>query len=180
MQDVLYCAYAVILLTADELFGPPCPVPAIVNNPKLTAPRPGWLNMGSAAFMVFGPDPRDNDETLGAQYLARSVGGLPEKRVDYEVPTLLRPRLGDPNAGKAPVEHHVKSDYESRFDDGFRLKPWAKSLGPCHLGGTACPSQAMPQIGPHYIEFEEYFGGYNFGSGNAQLDLKSFKFDWAC
>jgi hypothetical protein len=42
------------------------------------------------------------------------------------------------------------------------------------------PCQAVPEMSPFYIEFEEYFGGYNFGTGNAQLDFKDMKFDWAC
>ena len=28
------------------------------------------------------------------------------------------------------------------------------------------------------MEFEEYLGGYKFG-GNAQLDFRDMKFDWA-
>ena len=42
------------------------------------------------------------------------------------------------------------------------------------------PCQAVPEMSPFYIEFEEYFGGYNFGGGNAQLDFGGMKFDWAC
>ena len=32
-----------------------------------------------------------------------------------------------------------------------------------------------PEFSPFYVEFEEYFGG-----GNAQLDFRDMKFDWAC
>jgi hypothetical protein len=42
------------------------------------------------------------------------------------------------------------------------------------------PCQAVPEMSPFYIEFEEYFGGYNFGGGNAQLDFRDMTFDWAC
>ena len=42
------------------------------------------------------------------------------------------------------------------------------------------PIQAIPEFSPFYIGFEESFGGYNFGTGNAQLDFKRMKFDWAC
>ncbi|MBF8869523.1 hypothetical protein GUK05_04655 [Escherichia coli] len=35
-------------------------------------------------------------------------------------------------------------------------------------------------MSPFYIEFEEYFGGYNFGTGNAWLDFKNMKFDFSC
>lgn len=59
-------------------------------------------------------------------------------------------------------------------------EPWLKQLKPNHIGGTMRPAQAAPNFSPYYIEFEEYFGGYNFGSGNAQLDFRDMKFDWAC
>lgn len=43
------------------------------------------------------------------------------------------------------------------------------------------PVQAVPHFSPYYIGFEESLGGYNFGGGgNAQLDFKDMKFDWAC
>jgi len=64
--------------------------------------------------------------------------------------------------------------------DNFRLHEWGKDHAPNHLGGTMRPCQAVPEMSPFYIEFEEYFGGYNFGGGNAQLDFKDMKFDWAC
>lgn len=59
-------------------------------------------------------------------------------------------------------------------------EPWLKQLKPNHIGGTMRPAQAAPSFSPYYIEFEEYFGGYNFGGGNAQLDFRDMKFDWAC
>lgn len=40
--------------------------------------------------------------------------------------------------------------------------------------------QAVPEMNPFYIEFEEYSGGYNFGDCNAQLDFRDMKFDWTC
>ena len=44
------------------------------------------------------------------------------------------------------------------------------------------PIQAHPEpaFSSHYIEFEEVLGGFNFGSGCAQLDLEQMRFDWAC
>lgn len=70
--------------------------------------------------------------------------------------------------------------YTQFYDDGFQPHDWAKTLGRCHLGGTMFPIQHPPAMGGRYIEFEEYFGNFNFGSGNAQLDLRTFSFDWAC
>ena len=64
--------------------------------------------------------------------------------------------------------------------DNFRLHEWSKDHARNHIGGTMRPCQAVPEMSPFYIEFEEYFGGYNFGGGNAQLDFKDMKFDWAC
>jgi hypothetical protein len=36
--------------------------------------------------------------------------------------------------------------------------------------------------GPHQSisEFDQHFGGFNFGGGNAQLDLQTMAFEWAC
>ena len=42
------------------------------------------------------------------------------------------------------------------------------------------PVQGVPEMTPFYVEFEEYLGGYNFGGGNAQLDFRDMRFDWAC
>ncbi|WP_242890364.1 hypothetical protein [Stenotrophomonas maltophilia] len=42
------------------------------------------------------------------------------------------------------------------------------------------PQQGYPEFGPYYLEFEEGFGGFNFGGGNAQLDLQQMKIDRAC
>ena len=32
----------------------------------------------------------------------------------------------------------------------------------------------------HYAGFEQHFGSFNFGTGNAQLDFQNMIFDWAC
>lgn len=37
-----------------------------------------------------------------------------------------------------------------------------------------------PRFSPFYVGFEEYLGGYNFGTGNGQLDFLNMKLDWAC
>jgi hypothetical protein len=42
------------------------------------------------------------------------------------------------------------------------------------------PVQSTPRFSPFYIEFEEYMGGYNFGTGNCQLDFLNVELDWAC
>jgi hypothetical protein len=49
-----------------------------------------------------------------------------------------------------------------------------------HLGGTMFPMQGYPDFSPFYIELSEIFGGFNFGDGVAQIDIKEMKLEWAC
>jgi hypothetical protein len=58
------------------------------------------------------------------------------------------------------------------------LKPAA--VQPAFLRGTMFPSQWTPKFSSTNFELEEHFGGFNFGGGNAQLDLETMTFDWAC
>lgn len=94
----------------------------------------------------------------------------------------LTPRP-DPNAGLAPVPDPDPEDaYQDPVDpDTYHLRPWAAPLlARCHLGGTALPVQELPEgLTAWYLELEE-FGELNFGGGNAQIDLESGTFDWAC
>jgi hypothetical protein len=91
-------------------------------------------------------------------------------------------RDGDPNVGKAPRDHllhkHELGDYVAPFGNiSERLQALS---GRNHLGGTMFPSQWTPKFSPTYLEIEEHFGGFNFGGGNAQLDLATMEFEWAC
>ncbi|GAA5200873.1 hypothetical protein GCM10023346_44000 [Arthrobacter gyeryongensis] len=107
---------------------------------------------------------------------------------DIVEPTIdiwLIPRV-DPNAGKAPVElwgdEVGPGGYVNPSTGGRSLAGWAEPLfALSHLGGTAFPVQAMPEgLTPWYLELEE-ISGLNFGGGgNAQIDLESDAFDWAC
>ncbi|WP_179379400.1 hypothetical protein [Jannaschia marina] len=170
MWDILDLAWAVVPLTEDEFDGPPCPVPETHDLAILRGvPRPGWLDGGSAlATWRFHGD----------WALTRPEAG---RRVTRTI--LATARANDPNAGKKPVASwDVNSGgYVDAFDpDTFEILDWAKGFGPNHLGGTMMPSQGIPPgVGPAYIEFGEDFGGWNFGGGNAQLDLRSYAFDWA-
>jgi hypothetical protein len=91
----------------------------------------------------------------------------------------------DPNAGLTPVERfdpaEPKDAYRCRWTEDFDLEPWAQKLaGRCHLGGTVFHIQALPEgLTPWYLELTE-LPGLNFGGGNAQIDLESDTFDWAC
>jgi hypothetical protein len=174
--DILGCHYAVIPLTADEFHGRPCPVPDTIDNQHLAqTARPQWLQMGGAAQVIAYPQSQNAVFPLEKNFLYKAIGGLPEARVDYSIPIVLRSRKADRNAGRTPED----PDYERPYGPSG-THDWAKDLGQCHLGGTMFPYQHPPQVGPCYLEFPEYFGNFNFGSGNAQLDLKTFAFYWDC
>lgn len=113
--------------------------------------------------------------------LPRPVFATPDAPAPVAIRLTLR--KDDPNVGVKPVEFPKKGDlyqepYDPETDDVIN---WAKALGEHHIGGTAMPCQAYPDLSPFYIEFSESFGGFNFGDdGNAQLCLKTLTFDWAC
>ncbi|KQQ82500.1 hypothetical protein ASF73_19615 [Xanthomonas sp. Leaf131] len=172
MQDILDCAYAVVLLSQDAFDGALCPPPSLVDSALLrqVAP-PRWLLVGAAI---------DCATSLGKQAPTLQVANAHA----LHRPFRLVARANDPNAGKFPRETWDGSvpegGYQSPFREDFSDHSWTAGHAPNHLGGTMRPVQAMPEFSPYYIEFEEHFGGYNFGSGNAQLDIKTLQFDWAC
>lgn len=91
----------------------------------------------------------------------------------------------DPNAGHAPVDP-MDWDRTDGFvppprTDDWKLAGWAEDLHlRSHLGGTSLPVQTLVDgFTPYYLELEE-LPGLNFGGGNAQIDLESEAFDWAC
>ncbi len=96
----------------------------------------------------------------------------------------LIPRENDPNIGRKLEEdpdQEEENAYIDMFSDkGKKLNLEEKYWGKTHFGGTACPTQAMPEFSPFYIEFEENFGNANMGGGNGQIDLLNDEFDWAC
>lgn len=188
MEDILGCAYAAIPLTKDEYHGSLCSPPfELLNHVSefLTPAKPAWLEQGAAfSFCQFGL--AAHLQSFSETFIGKALGRLPQARVDESFPFQLLDRL-DPNAGKKPVEvwdgEYASNGYETHFetaDGSYALKDWAKDFGGNHLGGTMMPSQSFPDVSPCYVEFEEYFGGHNFGGGNAQLCLKTFIFDWAC
>ncbi|MBR1092465.1 hypothetical protein JQ621_33900 [Bradyrhizobium manausense] len=180
MTDILDYEYAALLLTKAEYDGafatPPAPLALA------TAERPRWLHVGGAsAFHQSAPG-----------YAKKLLPSTPRADLAENRAIVLTARADDPNAGKGPQDTHVKHGPPTGYQpyyyyvdgvasrDNFRLHDWSKDHAPNHLGGTMRPCQAVPEMSPFYIEFEEYFGGYNFGGGNAQLDFKGMKFDWAC
>ena len=202
MKDILGCAYAVILLTQDEFDGALCPVPDIARHPRLENQKtPTWLQRGQWASedaqetskpgllgRIFSRGKPADAPPLPEMpevypFKLRALGGNPHADADFNCGLRLVPRQTDPNAGITPEEFpDEESDYTSRFDpETFEILDWAKGFADNHIGGTMEQIQGVPEgFGPYYIGFEEYFGDYNFGGGNAQLDFKNLKFDWAC
>jgi len=169
--------FAIIPLTAEEFKGPACAVPSIARSQILSETnKPNWMSIGGAASYLEIYARGYELEKLSKTFMYHGIGGLPENRVDYSVPIVMTPRQNDPNCGKAVGD----SDYVKPFSNDYEPPDWLKGLGANHLGGTMLPYQAVPQFSAYYLEFTEYFGNFNFGTGNAQLDLKTFAIDWAC
>ena len=184
MTDILGYAYAAILLTRAEFDGASCAPPRMDGNRFLArSERPAWLEAGTGA--VYGrryfPSPENAPE---------KHGGGPADAVPVNRALRWTARANDPNAGKAPREggSAEETGYQSPhywIDDriekeNYREHSWVAGHKPDHIGGTMRPVQGIPEFSPYYVEFEEYLGGYNFGGGNAQLDFRDMKFDWAC
>ena len=194
MTDILDCEYALILLTQAEFDGPFCQPPTLGRTPQLS-PRervPSWLEKGSGrAFLDYSVSPA-LDMPLEKYGVYRLLGGVPEARLEWNRAIRWKPRAEDPNAGVEPQERYdelpTTSGYQSPHyyeggeakTENFRWRPWYAAHKADHIGGTMRPVQAMPKFSPFYLEFEEYFGGYNFGGGNCQIDILNLKLDWAC
>lgn len=191
-QDILGYEYALILLTAAEFESDFRPPPDMPDLPILARSiEPAWLAIGSAlAFYrnTGAPLAERPEESYGYKLL----GSEPASALEENRAIRWTPRAIDPNAGKAPEDYFsgdaAPSGYQNYFywkdcviDRGnFREHDWASGHKSNHIGGTMRPVQGIPSMSPFYVGFEEYFGGYNFGSGNAQLDFLDMKFDWAC
>ncbi|MBW6076047.1 hypothetical protein KZ869_16190, partial [Pseudomonas aeruginosa] len=123
---------------------------------------------------------------LGDVY-KRQLGGRPAAGHQQRYPLRWTARAQDPNAGVVPSEYgdggyqlpHYWLDGKIERDN-YREHPWVEGHLLNHIGGTMRPVQGVPEMSPFYVEFEEYLGGYNFGGGNAQLDFRDMRFDWAC
>ena len=187
MQDILGCDYAVILLTDAEFNGPLCRPPAVES--RTDAKAPDWVTMGSAAAHARHCGAM-TDEPARPHPLVELLGERPPSELTFHRAIRWTPRAQDPNAGVPPREEWAaeKTGYQSYFywldgkvaAENWREHDWAKGHKDLHIGGTMRPVQNIPDFSPCYIEFDESFGGYNFGGGNAQLDFRDMKFDWAC
>lgn len=145
-----------------------------------------WL---SEAELAAGPTPPQADLREPGTFVDESEGCGAWDQLDWAEPVdvcnvWLLPRV-DPNAGLAPHDvmfgETAENGYVSPYVKGADMTVWAEPLqGMSHLGGTALPVQGMPDgLTPWYLELEEIVE-LNFGGGNAQIDLESEVFDWAC
>jgi hypothetical protein len=192
MTDILDDSFAVILLTQAKLDGPLCRPPDTRAARALsshTAPR--WIELGSGRTFFDWQVATSLNRKAEDRALYRKFGAVPEARLDWSRALKWRPRASDPNAGKAPLDRFSTdqpSGYQQpRYYEGGIVKAgysrkhsWTADHAPDHIGGTMQPIQATPTFSPFYIEFEEYFGGYNFGGGNGQFDFLNLQLDWAC
>jgi hypothetical protein len=136
-----------------------------------------WL---SEAELAAGPTPPPPDSRRPGEHQATDQGPNAWDERQPTVMVYLTVR-DDPNAGLAPTER-ADTGYLAPFDVAtLDWHPWAQALAPCsHLGGTAFPCQLVPEgLTPYYLELDQ-LPGLNFGNGNAQIDLESDTFDWAC
>lgn len=176
MTDLLGTRYAALWLTRVEFEGAICPVPRLEGNPLL-GQAPAWLDQSYAEYLAYNKV--RNPATPAFDWLPGDglAAGL-----DTAFAIRTQVREGDPNVGKPPREYEEDckdSGYIPAFS-GEQSEALTQFDGRNHLGGTMFPIQNYPEFGPFYLEFEEHFGGFNFGSGNAQLDLAEMKLDWAC
>ena len=184
LTDIVGHHYALVLLTADELAGETTQPPDLS---ALSGRRPDWMTKGGArAFYDLSRVPAPNPlEALATQFKHRA-DPRPTDRLDANKALRWELRAEDPNAGKKPMEDwHGKGTASGYIDpldpdNDFEERAWTKGHKANHIGGTMRPVQAVPDVSPFYVEFEEQFGGYNFGGGNAQLDFQLMRFHWAC
>ncbi|MBW6421832.1 hypothetical protein KX729_10290 [Rhizobium sp. XQZ8] len=189
MTDIVFCEFALILLTRAEFDGPLClPPEPIVETPH----PPLWMTIGAGASY----ERTGGYEAEPGSYLMRMLGEKSPPDLTYTRKIRLRPRANDPNAGKPPIDRwgQDRGDYESPFfsveeyqaagivtEDGeyvsgaTTIRPWAQDYLQNHIGGTTVASDVPYKTGPCYLEFEEWFGGYNFGGRSRFLDLGNMK-----
>jgi len=185
MKDVTYHNFAAIWLTEAEFTGALCQPPRLIGNPLLQEnPPPPWIELGTAraAFDLHIGSYDSIDEIANKEWY-RLFGRVPEIG-HHAYGMAIAVREGDPNVGRPPRDAILhKSELGayiapySKEADGFDLE---RLSGRNHLGGTMFPCQWTPKYSATYLEIEEHFGGFNFGGGNAQLDLETMAFEWAC
>ena len=184
MKDIIDHNFAAIWLTAAEFAGPLCQPPRLAGNALLQENPPPWLEKGSArAAFDLQVGSYDNVDEIAHKYWYRLFGRVPAIG-HHAYGIAIAVRDGDPNVGRPPRDKLLHKD-----ELGSYVAPYSKDAEPFeleklsgrnHLGGTMFPCQWTPKYSATYLEIEQHFGGFNFGGGNAQLDLETMEFDWAC
>lgn len=173
MKDILGVSYAAIWLTQAQFDAALCTPPDLSGNPLL-GQAPGWLEKSYSEY--FGYEQVRNPGEPAFEW-------LPDTGLETAFAIRAQEREGDPNVGKPPREWEDECQ-DSGYIPGFSDEGIALDLerfhARNHFGGTMFPVQGYPEFGPRYLEFEEDFGGFNFGSGNGQIDLEKMEMDWAC
>lgn len=195
-METMDCDYVLFWLTEEE-FQAPLGSPPVMPE----APVPGWLSKSPLDYFgefnlpktteerrardVFTPGGLAVKELLEAARPPRGWKHLPgPEALDYGWQIEITPREDDPNVGKPAREfkHQNKSSgyIPAYSEEGQQLGLERFQDWHAHLGGTMFPMQGYPYFSPYYLEMSEVFGGFNFGDGVGQMDLKEMKIDWAC
>ncbi|WP_245297295.1 hypothetical protein [Rhizobium oryziradicis] len=195
-MDFMDNEYALFWLTEEE-FSAPLASPPIIEG----VPVPGWLSQSPPEYFSEFNLPRTAAERQAAAdfspsglavnallMAAKPQGGwknLPgQEALDYGWPIEIRLREGDPNVGKPAREfsheNTLSGDIPAYSEEGHELGLERFQDWHAHLGEMMFPMQGYPDFSPYYLEISEIFGGFNFGGGAAQIDLKEMKLDWTC
>lgn len=195
-MEYLGCQYSLFWLTEEEYNGPLGRLPEL--DPKL--PRLGWLHKSPIDYFgketlplvafnknsqyglldAFDIQKPSDFEQLKSDWVISSA----DEALKFGFPIKITRRENDPNVGRPARElesQNAFSDYIPVLSDkGRELNLIRFYECDAHLGGTMCPVQIYPDFSPYYLEFSENLGGFNFGFGVAQLDLKQMLINWSC
>ena len=182
-MNILEDTFTAIWLTEEEFTGSECEPPEpIINNANSMCIKQEWQTV-TTAQRLFGWDGKDEFDP-DRSYLHRLAGRPLSDKWDL---LLLRmtEHTDDPNTGRQPVDLFFDTDpnpdgYIPKWSDEWNALNVAWPYSHLHFGGTVSPQQALPDLTPFFIEFEETMGMINFGGGNGQLDLVMMQIDWAC
>ncbi|MGU3494021.1 hypothetical protein ACLBXM_08265 [Xanthobacteraceae bacterium A53D] len=176
--DLLYNTFAMIWLTEEEMAGPECPLPELIEtDANAQCETPDWLT-SSAAQRFFG---WNGKEAFNPEYRLHRIAG----RVPTDPWDILELRVtqvsDDPNAGKTPIEFDGPRNvdrYVPPFDE-----PWEKlgvtlAYDDLQFGGTILTGGGIYVSSPFFIAFEETMGQPNMAGHMAQLDLLTGLIDY--
>lgn len=176
-KDILGATFAAIWLTEVELSRAPCPPPEqVVTAANAMCSPPHWFRT-SAAERFFG---WDGGEAFNADYfLHRLAGRRPTDRWDI-LALKATERTDDPNTGRCPADWFDAPDnrdgYVPKYSDEWNALGISVDYAGLHFGGTVNTGQAVPQITPFFVEFDEIMGQINMGGYEGRIDLLTMQF----